>query len=172
MPASPGRAARAQLFIPSVSSFLKPASSACAKRSWHRSPVRWNVVEGTMLTLYILIKVLHVLAAIAALGSNVTYGVWLTRAAREPAVLAFTLRGVRLIDSKIANRAYGVLLITGFAMTGISHMPLRTPWLLTALILYVCVFVLAMFGYTPTLKRQIETLDREGPNSTSYRQLA
>jgi uncharacterized membrane protein len=122
--------------------------------------------------LYLLLKWLHVLAAITALGSNITYGFWLTRATRDPPVLPFTLRGVKLIDDRIANPAYGVLLITGFAMVGVGQLSIRTPWLLSALILYVVMVGLAAVGYTPTLKRQIQALDRGGVTSAEYRTLA
>ena len=47
-----------------------------------------------MLTLYLVIKVLHVFAAIVAVGTNITYGVWIGRAQRDPGTLPFALRGV------------------------------------------------------------------------------
>ncbi|MEO8481826.1 MAG: DUF2269 family protein [Acidobacteriota bacterium] len=122
--------------------------------------------------LYLIIKWLHVLAAITALGSNITYGFWIARASREPAVLPFALRSIKLIDDRIANPAYGLLLITGFGMAGLSHYPLRTPWLASALALYVVMVLLGLFGYTPTLKRQIQALDRGGVNSAEYRAVA
>jgi hypothetical protein len=36
----------------------------------------------------------------------------------------------------------------------------------------VCVGLIAMFGYTPTLRRQIVALESEGLNSTNYQTLA
>ena len=50
------------------------------------------------------------------LGANLTYGVWLARAARESQHLAFALRGVKILDDRIANPAYGVIFLTGMAM--------------------------------------------------------
>jgi uncharacterized membrane protein len=125
-----------------------------------------------MLTAYLLLKVIHVFAAIVAVGTNVTYGVWTARARRNPAALPFALRGVKFLDDRIANPCYGVLLLTGFAMVGVSGTPLRTPWILTAVVLVLIVFGLALFGYTPTLRRQIEALDRSGPTSPEYLALA
>lgn len=125
-----------------------------------------------MLSVYLGIKYVHVLAAIVAIGTNVTYGVWIARASRDPAMLPFALRGVKLLDDRIANPAYGVLLLTGFAMTGVSSTPIATPWILTSLVLFVLTGLIAMFGYTPTLRRQIETLDRSGAASAEYRALA
>ena len=121
---------------------------------------------------YLLLKWLHVFSAIVAVGANVTYGIWLTRAGLNPEALPFTLRGIKLIDDRLANPAYGLLLITGLLMTYVAGLPLTTSWLLTALVLYVFVALIGFFGYTPTLRRQIEVLDREGQSSTNYQTLA
>lgn len=118
-----------------------------------------------MLTIYLLIKVLHVFAAIVAVGTNITYGVWIGRAKRDPASLPFALRGVKFLDDRVANPCYGLLVLTGFAMAGVSKMPLTTPWLLVAIGLVLVVFAVAIFGYTPTLRRQIEALDRGGASA-------
>ena len=122
--------------------------------------------------LYLVVKWLHVLSAIVAVGSNVTYGVWIARASRKPDVLSFTLRGIKLIDDRLANPAYGLLLVTGFAMVGLAHLPIRLPWLLTSLVLYTAVVLLGLFGYTPTLREQIRILESEGPRSPRYLALA
>ena len=42
---------------------------------------------------YLFLKWFHVLMAITAFGANITYGLWLARADREPQHLAFALRG-------------------------------------------------------------------------------
>jgi uncharacterized membrane protein len=122
--------------------------------------------------LYLLIKWVHVLAAITALGSNITYGFWMVRASRDPAVLPFTLRTIKLIDDRIANPAYGLLLITGLAMIWVSGYPFHTPWLELAFALYIVMFFLGLFGYTPTLKRQIAALERGGISSPEYQAAA
>jgi uncharacterized membrane protein len=124
------------------------------------------------MTTYTLVKWIHVLMAITALGANITYGVWLSRAAREPQHLAFTLRGVKILDDRIATPAYGVLLITGLLMIYVGKVPWTTPWLLASVILYVILVVIAAVGYTPTLRRQIVALDSGGPNSAEYQTLA
>jgi uncharacterized membrane protein len=121
---------------------------------------------------YVMLKWFHVLMAITALGANITYGVWFSLAARDPQHLAFALRGIRVLDNRVANPAYGLLLITGFAMAGMGKISFRTPWLLTSLILYVILVVIAAAGYTPTLRRQIQALDAAGPNSPEYQRLA
>jgi uncharacterized membrane protein len=124
------------------------------------------------MSAYLIVKWFHVLLAITALGANITYGFWFSRAGRDRQQLAFVLRGVRMLDNRIANPAYGLLLLTGFAMTGMGHIPISTRWVLTSLILYVILIVIAAAGYTPALRRGIETLEAKGPDSPEYKQIA
>jgi len=121
---------------------------------------------------YELLKFLHVLLAIAAVGANLTYGIWISRAAREPRHLAFALRGVKILDDRIANPAYALLLITGLAMVHVRGISWATPWLLASLILYAVLVALGLFGYTPVLRRQIAALETGGPDAPEYRRLA
>ncbi len=124
------------------------------------------------MSIYALLKFIHVLLAITALGTNITYGLWLPRAAREPHHLEFALKGVKLLDDRLANPAYGLLLITGLAMLYLGKLDWTTPWLLTALVLYVLVLGLGLRGFTPLLRRQIAVLQAGTPESPEYRRLA
>jgi uncharacterized membrane protein len=123
-------------------------------------------------SVYLILKLIHVLAAITALGINITYGVWLARAARAPEHLSFVRRGVKILDDRMANPAYGLLLITGFAMAGMGGIPFTTPWLLTAIVLYVIVVILGVFGFMPTLKRQIALAEAGQASSSEFGILA
>lgn len=118
---------------------------------------------------YTFLKFIHVFLAITAVGANITYGVWLARAARQPAHLAHVLRGVKFLDDRIANPAYGLLLLTGLAMLYFGRLRWTTPWILTSLIIYVIVVVFGFLVYTPLLRQQIETLELYGPDSSAYR---
>jgi uncharacterized membrane protein len=123
------------------------------------------------MSWYSLLKYIHVLLAITALGSNITYAVWNTRAAVEPAHAAFALRGIAFIDNRVANPAYGLLLITGLALVVVGQWGLR-GWVVAALILFVILIVVAVAFYSRTLKRQIQALETEGQTSASYQRLA
>ncbi len=122
--------------------------------------------------MYDFLRFLHVLLAIAAIGSNLTYGMWIGRAARDPRQLAFALRGVKMLDDRIANPSYVLLLITGLAMLYVRRMAWTTPWVLAGLILYAVVAVLGLRGYSPVLRRQIAALETGGPDAPEYQQLA
>eukprot|EP01037_Dinobryon_pediforme_P023200 gene23200-24575_t len=107
---------------------------------------RFNCYSGAQaesVVLFILLKYVHVISAIVAVGANVTYGIWIVRASRWPENLSFTLQGIKFIDDKIANPAYVMLLITGLAMMHFAQIPLSTSWLLVSMALYVLV---VLFG--------------------------
>jgi uncharacterized membrane protein len=118
--------------------------------------------------LYLYLKWLHVLSAIIAVGANATYGIWLARASRDADNLPFTLKGIKLLDDRVANPAYGLLLITGLGMVFTAPLPLTTPWLLTSLVIYGALVLVGLFGYTPALRRQIRVLEDEGLSSPNY----
>lgn len=122
--------------------------------------------------LFLFLKWVHILAAIVAVGANVTYGIWTTRASRSPEALPFTLRGIKLIDDRVANPAYGLLLATGLLMAFVVQLSLTTPWLLTSLVLYLLVVLVGLLGYTPSLRRQIQLLESERFASPKYQTLA
>ena len=122
--------------------------------------------------LYLLLKWLHVMAVIVAVGANITYGVWIARASRAQESLPFTLRGIKFIDDRLANPAYAFLLVPGLLMIFMGRWVVTTPWLAAAIILYIGVVLVGLLGFTPTLRRQIELAESEGTGSGNYQALA
>jgi uncharacterized membrane protein len=122
--------------------------------------------------LILIVKWLHVLAAMAAVGANITYSLWIRRASREPKELPFVLRSIRVIDSRLANPCYGLLLVTGLTMALIVPIPLTTPWLLTAIVLYVLAALLGILAYAPVVRQQLRSLESEGFESAAYQAAA
>ncbi len=122
--------------------------------------------------LFLLVKWIHVLSAITAVGANITYGIWIGRASRQPDHLPFVLRTIKVIDDRVANPLYALLLLTGLTMAFMLPIPLTTPWLLTALILYGIVLVLGLVVFVPAFRRQIELLDSQGFASPAYQAVA
>jgi uncharacterized membrane protein len=121
---------------------------------------------------YTLVKWVHVLMAIIAVGFNASYGVWLARAARAPEHESHVLQGIKVLDDRFANPAYGLLLVTGLWMVAISPIEVTTFWILAALVLYAIAVILGAAVYSPTLRKQIATLESEGPATAAYRRLA
>jgi uncharacterized membrane protein len=130
--------------------------------------------EGVMLALnsYTAIKFLHVLLAMTAVGFNLSYGIWLSRSAKEPEHLSHVLRGIKALDDRFANPAYALLLVTGLVMVRLGHLDLTTFWLAAALVLYAILIVLGIGVYTPTLRKQIAAFEERGAASAEYRSLA
>lgn len=121
------------------------------------------------MNAYLILKFIHVLAAIVAVGANATYGVWMALGAGNRESLRAILRGVHFLDSRIANPAYGLLLITGLAMLYAGHLSVATPWIAAALILFAAGIALGARGYTPALRSQIQALESSGAQSDAYR---
>jgi len=122
--------------------------------------------------LFTTVKFVHILLAITAVGFNASYGIWTGRAARSPEHLGFALRGVKFMDDRVANPAYGLLLLSGLTMVFVGHLSLTTFWISGALVLWLVAVVLGLLLYTPTLRRQIQALENHGPESAEYKSLA
>ncbi len=122
--------------------------------------------------LFLLVKWVHVLSAITAVGANITYGIWMARASRQPEVLPFVLHTIKTIDDWVANPFYALLLVTGLTMAFILPLPLTTPWLLTALVLYAVATLLGMFMFVPIFRRQVQLLESEGSGTDRYKAVA
>jgi uncharacterized membrane protein len=124
------------------------------------------------LPTYTFVRFLHVLFAIVAVGFNASYGVWLARAAREPEHQGHVLRGIKVLDDRFANPAYGLLLVTGLVMVWVGDVSLTQFWLAAALGLYGLAVLLGLLVYTPTLRNQLRVLDSEGPSSPVFQALS
>jgi uncharacterized membrane protein len=119
------------------------------------------------MSLIVLLKVIHVLAAITAVGANLTYTYWLRYAGKDRDRLAWTLRGISRLDNFIATPAYVVLLITGVLMVVSGAFSFQTGWIAAAIALYVVVIVVGIALYAPGLRRQIAEAEVD-PTSAAY----
>ena len=122
--------------------------------------------------LYNLVKWVHILAAIVALGANATYGLWMARAARFPEVLPFTLKTIKFLDSRVANSAYGLSLLTGLVLVYLGHWPLTSSWIDIALVLYVSIILLGVLVYAPSFRRQVQLAEAGESGSPAYATVA
>jgi uncharacterized membrane protein len=122
--------------------------------------------------VYLLVKLVHVGCAIVAVGANVTYGVWFARANADPASAAFALRGIKIIDDRIANPAYGLLFLTGALDVWIGGIGFGTRWVSAAMGLFVVLAIIAFAGFTPALKRQLAAVERGGTTDPDAVRLA
>lgn len=119
------------------------------------------------LTLFV-----HVLSAIIGVGANITYIALFAGTKRDQNSVIYTLKTIRLLDSRLANPAYIMALITGLIMAFTAPFPITTPWILSALILYLSIFILGIFVYTPAFRRQMRLIENEGVESQTYQAAA
>jgi uncharacterized membrane protein len=121
--------------------------------------------------VYLGLKYLHILSAVVAVGANITYGVWSVRGARDAANLGFALKGIKFLDDRIANPAYGVLLVTGLVMV-FMQWRITDLWVIVALVLFAAIAVLGFAFYSPLLKNQIRLVESGQASSPEYARLA
>src|SRR5690349_237557 len=124
-----------------------------------------------MFSFYLLLKFIHILSAIVAVGANITYGVWNARSQSEPAHLGFALKGIKFIDDRIANPAYGVLLITGLLMVFTDGWRITQLWIILALVLFAILVVVAVAVYSPLLRKLIAVVDGGDTRSPEFSRL-
>lgn len=140
------------------SSLASGASGATPGPPSYNAPVNW----------FLLLKWVHVLLAITAVGSNITYAVWGVLARRQPEHLSFTLRGIKFLDDRVANPAYVGLLVTGLIMAGI-HYSFTTKFVEIGIVLWIVLAGLATGQFSRAVSAQIRAVDEEGHESELYR---
>ncbi|HEV7199862.1 MAG TPA: DUF2269 family protein [Candidatus Limnocylindria bacterium] len=113
----------------------------------------------------VILLLIHVLAAITAVGANLTYAIWFRAAGTDQDRLVFVIRTVRAIDSRLANPAYIVLLITGVLMVLSGAYSFTTGWILAAIGLYIAVAVIGIAAFGPAIRRQLVEAERDVTSS-------
>ena len=124
------------------------------------------------MDLPLALKVVHIIAAIVAVGANVTYAFWLRQAGTtDRDRLVFTIASIKKLDNTLATPAYIVVLLTGLGMVFLGVFSFTTGWIQAALALYVLVVILSIAVYSPALRRQLREAEAD-PGSAAYRAAA
>ena len=120
--------------------------------------------------MYLLIKLLHIVAVIAFVG-NITTGIfWHTHAARtrDPKLLAYTMGGIIRSDRLFTIPGVIGIIATGIAAAIYGNFPiLRTGWILWTLILFTVSGLIFMIRVAP-LQRQLRALAEEAAQSGTF----
>jgi uncharacterized membrane protein len=125
--------------------------------------------------LFTILKVVHVVLAIVAIGYNASYGLLIARARAggiDGLEMRFALGTVKFMDDYIANPCYALLLVTGGAMVYLSGYPWTLKWIYLSLGLLILAFAIAIVLYSPTLRREIEVLEANGPSDPEFLKLS
>jgi uncharacterized membrane protein len=118
-----------------------------------------------------LVKFLHVLFAVVAVGFNISYAFWAVRARKNPENLVFTLKGIKAMDDFIANPCYVGLFLTGPFLVHLGGLSWATLWVWLSFALFAVLAVLGWGAYSPALAKQIKALEAKGKDSPEYRSL-
>ena len=120
--------------------------------------------------MYLIIKLLHIIAVIAFLG-NITTGLfWHIHAARtrDPRLLAHTMDGIIRSDRLFTIPGVVVIIATGIAIAVVGGLPLlRTGWILWTLVLFSLSGVIFM-GIVAPLQRQLLALAQAGSGAKIF----
>lgn len=116
---------------------------------------------------YNLILATHVLAVIVAVGSNVTYGIWLHLAGSDRERILFAIRGIRWIDRRVSLPGYLVAFVTGVAMVLTGMWRFDQGWILLSIVLYLMTAVAGFTLFAPAIRRQVAEAVRD-PRSDAY----
>jgi uncharacterized membrane protein len=119
------------------------------------------------MQVVLLLKLIHVLAVIVAVGANVTYAFWIAAAGRDRARLLFAIHGIRRLDRTLALPAYVVVLGTGIAMVLVGVYTFEMGWIALSLVLYVLVAILGITMFAPAIRRQLAEAEAD-PTSPAY----
>lgn len=120
-----------------------------------------------MTILLLLLKLIHVMAAMLAVGTNATALFWLRAGGHDPDRVKFAIGGIRRLDRKVGIPAFGVLLITGVLMVVLGLYDFTQGWILLAIVLYLGVAVTGMTVMGPALKRVMAEAERD-PYSDAF----
>jgi uncharacterized membrane protein len=110
--------------------------------------------------MYLLIKLLHIVAVIAFVGNIITGIFWHAHAARtrDPKLLAYTMGGIIRSDRLFTIPGVIGIIATGIAAAIYGNFPiLRTGWILWTLILFIVSGLIFMIRVAP-LQRQLRAL--------------
>jgi uncharacterized membrane protein len=116
---------------------------------------------------FMLLKIVHILAAVVALGANVTYAFWLRHAGLDQSRLVFVIAGIRRLDNRLANPAYIVLLVTGILLVVTGAFSFSAGWISASFALYFATALLGIFAFAPALRRQLAEAEKD-PSTEAY----
>lgn len=123
-----------------------------------------------MITEYVLVKFLHILIAILALGTSAGLGIVLEFYGDHPTHGSFVLRAIERIVAFFVVPGYVLVLVTGLWMVNLSW-PLTTKWIQAALALWGVGLVILGVSLA-FLRKQRGLFDTKGPASASYRRVS
>jgi hypothetical protein len=119
---------------------------------------------------YGLLKVLHILLAIIAVGFSTSFGIIIATSAGNLDRLRFALNLVRLLE-KVSRISFIGLLLTGVILGWMLDLGWHTLWFTASLGLSLTAFAVAMVVAVPTLQAQIALVSQPSPPMDELKRL-
>jgi len=123
-----------------------------------------------MITEYLLVKFLHILIGILALGTSAGLGIVLEFYGDHPTHGAFLLRAIKRVVTFFVIPGYLLMLVSGLWMANLTW-PLTTRWIQAALVLWGIGLVLLSMSLA-VLRGQLRLMEAGGVATSSYRRLS
>jgi uncharacterized membrane protein len=120
-----------------------------------------------MPSAYKLVKFLHILIAILALGTSAGLGIVLEFYGDHPTHGAFLLRAIKRVVTFFVVPGYVLMLVTGLWMVNFSW-PLTTKWIQAALLLWGIGSALLAISLA-ILRMQLRLIESGAVATSSYR---
>jgi uncharacterized membrane protein len=120
------------------------------------------------VSAYLIVKFVHILVAIIAVGSSAGSSLWLRLAIRSPSHLPFALRSAKRLDELLTRPGLIVMAATGLWMAA-SRWSLSVLWIRAALVLVVIVLGLLYAVVGPLLGRLIHLTESGGPGTPKWK---
>ena len=124
--------------------------------------------------LYNILKFLHIVLAIIAVGYVMTFGLILSRAEkadRDGRELKYALTTVRLM-SNIANVCFVLLVLIGVGMVHIGGIGWKPIWIHGSAALFLIAFGVGIFLLGPIGRRRLAILESRGPSDPEFVKLS
>jgi hypothetical protein len=112
-----------------------------------------------MVTTYLVVKLVHILLAIAAVGFTSTFGITMATAAARPTALPFALTAIRRLQT-VSSPAFLGLIATGLLMAWLGSLDWKALWFSGSLTIALASVCISLFVARPTLMRQIQLLEQ------------
>ena len=119
---------------------------------------------------YVVLKFVHIVLAIVAVGFTSTFGLLSVRAAKaggDGREMAFALKAIVAMSS-IAHACFVLLLVTGLLMVWRVGYSYAFVWIYLSLILFAIAFLAGWFVMVPSAKRRIAILADRGPSDPEF----
>ena len=121
---------------------------------------------------FLLLKSVHELSAIAALGANFTYFIWLGLASKNPQMAPLILRTIQMIDRRVANPSYFMVAVSGALLIFVGPWSFKTPWVALSIAVFIVVGGLGGPVLAPTFRKQLALAEGGETDSPNYKALS